>query len=67
MKIKQQIERERAQEHRGIVIEMMLDDTSAQHTAVILVPDSLRTPETTHPPQASHDLSGSTVESPSSP
>jgi hypothetical protein len=65
-KMEQQIACERVLEHLGIVIEMMLDETPPQDTAVILVPDSLRSPETSHLPNASHDLSGSTVESPSS-
>jgi len=65
MKMEQQIACERVLEHLGIVIEMMLDETPPQDMAVILVPDSLRSPETSHPPHASHDLSGSAVKTPS--
>jgi hypothetical protein len=36
---------------------MMLDETLPQDTAAILVPESLRSAETSHSPHASHDLS----------
>jgi hypothetical protein len=39
MKTEQQIACERVLEHLGIVIEMMLDETPPQDTAVILVPE----------------------------
>jgi hypothetical protein len=39
MKVEQQIACERVIGHLGIVIEMMLDDTSPEDTAVILVPE----------------------------
>jgi hypothetical protein len=41
MKVERQIASERVLAHLGIVIEMMLDETPPQDTAVILVPESL--------------------------
>ena len=39
MKVERQIACEHVLEHLGIVIEMMLDETPPQDTAVILAPD----------------------------
>lgn len=48
MKIERQIACERVLEDLGIVIEMMLDGTPPQDTAVMLASDSRRSPETGH-------------------
>ena len=63
MKVEQQIACERVLEHLGIVIEMMLDETLPQDTAAILVPESLRSAETSHSPHTSDDLSCSSMKS----